>query len=75
MKLHTENPRVSKSKIGFPKLRRLLQTNLDLLVIIPLPNTIMGLESFGSGNRMAIIDETPPRYVIIDPSNFDNVLT
>ena len=73
MNLNIEKPKFSKSKINFPKIRRSLQTILDLLVIIPPPNTIWDHESFGYGNRMAIIGETPLRYVTMDPSNFDNV--
>lgn len=72
MNLNIENPRVSKSKIDFPKIKRNIQIDPDLFITIP-SNTIWDPESSNFCNRMAIVGETPPRYVTMDPFNFDMV--
>lgn len=72
MNLNIENLEVSKSKINFLEIRRSLQTNPDLSIIIPL-NTIWDPKPSNSSRKMDIIGKNPSRYVTMDPSNFNNV--
>lgn len=72
MNLNIQNRKLSKSEINFLEIRRSLQTNPNLSIYIP-PNTIQDLEPFDSSRKIDIIGETPPRYVTMDPSNYDNV--
>lgn len=73
MNLNLENPRMSKSKINFPKVRKSLQINYGLSIQTPPPNTIWDCESSNFGNRMAIIDEIHNRYANIDPTKFYSI--
>lgn len=77
MDLDINNPPISKSKITFLKIRLSLQINPNLVVQVPLPNTVWDTErsNSSSSNRINIIGETPLVYANIYLFDFDKIFT